>query len=81
MTPPVPPPPPGTPLKGMVCTLKEGFGFIKCPEYPNNVFFHFSAVTGCAFEDLNEGDLVSFKVEQRDKGPVAKDVTVETAAN
>ena len=61
--PPVPPPPPGTPLKGMVCTLKEGFGFIKCPEYPNNVFFHFSAVTGCAFEDLNEGDLVSFKVE------------------
>ena len=79
--PPVPPPPPGTPLKGMVCTLKEGFGFIKCPEYPNNVFFHFSAVTGCAFEDLNEGDLVSFKVEQRDKGPVAKDVTVETPAN
>ena len=78
--PPVPPPPPGTPLKGMVCTLKEGFGFIKCPEYPNNVFFHFSAVTGCDFEDLNEGDLVTFKVEQRDKGPVAKDVTVQNEA-
>ena len=78
--PPVPPPPPGTPLKGMVCTLKEGFGFIKCPEYPNNVFFHFSAVVGCSFEDLKDGDIVSFKVEQRDKGPVAKDVTVENPA-
>ena len=75
--PPPPPPPPGTPLKGIVCTLKEGFGFIKCPEYPNNVFFHFSAVVGCSFEDLKDGDIVSFKVEQRDKGPVAKDVTVE----
>lgn len=73
----VPPPPPGTQLKGMICTLKEGFGFIKCPEYPNNVFFHFSAVTGCDFDDLNEGDLVVFKVEQRDKGPVAKDVSID----
>lgn len=75
--PAVPPPPFGTPLKGVVCTLKEGFGFIRCPEYPNNVFFHFSAVVGREFEDLNEGDAVSFTVEQRDKGPVAKDVTVE----
>ncbi len=75
--PPPPPPPPGTPLRGEVCTLKEGFGFIRCPEYPNNVFFHFSAVTGCDFDDLQEGDPVTFRVEQRDKGPVAKDVTVE----
>ncbi len=74
---PPPPPPPGTPLRGEVCTLKEGFGFIRCPEYPNNVFFHFSAVTGCDFDDLQEGDPVTFRVEQRDKGPVAKDVTVE----
>lgn len=71
------PPPFGTPLRGTICTIKEGFGFIRCPEYPNNVFFHFSAVTGCDFDDLNEGDVVSFKVEQRDKGPVAKDVAVE----
>jgi len=78
--PPPPPPPPGTPLHGEVCTLKEGFGFIRCPEYPNNVFFHFSAVTGCDFDDLQEGDSVSFRVEQRDKGPVAKDVTVEQEA-
>lgn len=75
-----PPPPFGTQLHGVVCTMKEGFGFIRCPEYPNNVFFHFSAVVGREFEDLNEGDAVTFTVEQRDKGPVAKDVAVEEDA-
>ena len=61
-------------LKGIICTVKEGFGFIKCPEFPNNVFFHFSALRNCDFDDLVEGDLVNFSVEQRDKGPVAKEV-------
>ena len=73
----VEPPPPGTPLSGEICTLKEGFGFIRCPGYPNNVFFHFSAVANCDFDHLQEGDTVSFKVEQRDKGPVAKDVELK----
>ena len=70
-------PPTGTRLKGIICTVKEGFGFIKCPEFPNNVFFHFSALKNCDFDDLVEGDTVVFAVEQRDKGPVAKDVEVE----
>ena len=61
-------------LKGIICTVKEGFGFIKCPQFPNNVFFHFSALQNCDFGELMEGDLVSFTVEQREKGPVAKDV-------
>ncbi len=71
------PPPPAAPserLKGIICTVKEGFGFIKCPQFPNNVFFHFSALQNCDFSELMEGDLVSFTVEQREKGPVAKDV-------
>ena len=71
------PPPPAAPserLKGSSCTVKEGFGFIKCPQFPNNVFFHFSALQNCDFGELMEGDLVSFTVEQREKGPVAKDV-------
>lgn len=71
------PPPPAAPserLKGIICTVKEGFGFIKCPQFPNNVFFHFSALQNCDFGELMEGDLVSFTVEQREKEPVAKDV-------
>ena len=61
-------------LKGIICTVKEGFGFIKCPQFPNNVFFHFSALQNCDFDEIMEGDLVIFSVEQREKGPVAKDV-------
>ena len=61
-------------LKGIICTVKEGFGFIKCPQFPNNVFFHFSARQNCDFDEIMEGDLVLFSVEQREKGPVAKDV-------
>ncbi len=63
-------------LKGIICTVKEGFGFIKCPEFPNNVFFHFSALQNCDFDEVIEGDSVLFSVEQRDKGPVAKDVEI-----
>jgi cold shock CspA family protein/uncharacterized LabA/DUF88 family protein len=63
-------------LKGIICTAKEGFGFIKCPQFPNNVFFHFSALQNRDFDDVMEGDLVLFSVEQRDKGPVAKDVEI-----
>ncbi len=68
---------PGEPaprLKGIICSIKEGYGFIKCPEFPNNVFFHFSAVQNCEFDELREGDIVNFSVEQREKGPVAKEV-------
>lgn len=64
----------GTQLKGIICSVKEGFGFIKCPEFPNNIFFHFSAVKNGEFGDLVEGDIVQFAVEQREKGPVAQDV-------
>ena len=64
-------PAPNDILHGQVCTLKDGFGFICCPEYPNNVFFHFSAVQGVSFDELMEGDEVSFRVEVRDRGPIA----------
>lgn len=67
-------PEPGTLLNGTICSVKDGFGFISCPEYPNNVFFHFTAVEG-AFEELFEGDEVSFAVEIRDRGPIAVKVT------
>lgn len=68
-------PEPGKVLRGHVCTIKDGFGFIGCDEYPNNVFFHFSAVEGCTFEDLMEGDDVDFSVELRERGPIATKVS------
>jgi CspA family cold shock protein len=55
---------------------KKGYGFIE-QEDGSDVFVHFSGITGSGFKTLNEGDKVSFTVEQGQKGPAAVDVTVE----
>lgn len=54
---------------------KKGFGFIQ-QETGDDVFVHFSAITGTGFKTLAEGDKVTFEVEQGAKGPAATNVTV-----
>jgi CspA family cold shock protein len=53
----------------------KGFGFIATPE-GTEYFFHQSACTGMPFDDLREGQTVSFTVGQGPKGPRAENVTV-----
>ena len=51
----------------------KGFGFILA-EDGNEYFFHQSACTGMRFDDLREGQAVTFNKGQGPKGPRAEDV-------
>jgi CspA family cold shock protein len=53
----------------------KGYGFIEQEEGPD-VFVHHSGINSDGFKSLNEGDQVTFDLEQGDKGPSAVNVTV-----
>ncbi|RSK26000.1 cold-shock protein [Bacillus sp. HMF5848] len=52
---------------------EKGFGFIE-REGGEDVFVHFSAIQGEGFKTLEEGQAVSFDVEQGARGPQAANV-------
>ena len=54
---------------------RKGYGFIEQDEGPD-VFVHHSGINASGFKSLNEGDRVSFDIEEGQKGPRAVNVTV-----
>lgn len=68
-------------MKGSIVRKRdEGYGFIKVEGGDKDVFFHASAVVDVDFNDLQEGDVVTFEVEEGPKGPAATNVQ-KAAAN
>lgn len=64
----------------MTGTIKKktdkGFGFISREGESKDLFFHSNDLNGISFDQLQEGDTVSFEIEQGPKGPSAKNVQV-----
>ena len=54
----------------------KGYGFISRDE-GDDVFVHFSAIQGDGFKSLEEGQKVSFDVEEGDRGLQAANVVKE----
>lgn len=53
----------------------KGFGFISNGSGAD-MFFHSTCVEGCRFEDLREGQRVSYNVGKGPKGPRAENIRV-----
>ncbi len=62
-------------MKGTIKKLTDkGFGFITGEGLAKDLFFHTNALVGVTFEELREGDAVTFETENTEKGLNATNV-------
>lgn len=54
---------------------EKGYGFISPDDNSADVFVHYSAISGSGYKSLEEGQAVTFEVEQSPKGPQATNVS------
>jgi len=54
----------------------KGYGFIEQENGGPDVFVHHSGINTTGFRSLNEGDKVTFDIQQGPKGPSAVNVTL-----
>ena len=54
----------------------KGFGFIAVEGMEKDLFFHSKSLVGVSFDDLNEGDKVTFETEDTPKGMSAINVKI-----
>jgi len=53
----------------------KGFGFISREGFDKDLFFHANELQGVEYDDLQEGDTVTFDVADSDKGQNAVGVS------
>lgn len=53
----------------------KGFGFITPEDGSKDIFVHHSAIVGDGYKSLDEGQRVSYSVQDGAKGPAAADVS------
>lgn len=62
-------------MTGTIKSLTDkGFGFIKVEGQEKDLFFHSNALVDVAYNDLREGQTLSFDMEQSPKGMNAVNV-------
>lgn len=61
--------------------MDKGFGFIAREGEEKDLFFHASALIDVDFNSLQEGDMVTFKVEEGPKGLNAVEVSLAPAGD
>ncbi|MEK9180648.1 MAG: cold shock domain-containing protein [Patescibacteria group bacterium] len=52
----------------------KGFGFIAVDGQEKDLFFHSSSLVGVTFDEIKEGDKVTFEIEDSPKGKNAVNV-------
>jgi len=62
-------------MTGKIARVTDrGFGFITPDEGDKDVFFHAKDLVEVEFDELQEGDAVTFDIEEGPKGPAAANV-------
>lgn len=62
-------------MQGSIKKLTDkNFGFISPEEGDKDLFFHANELVDTKFEELREGDAVTFEVSDTPKGPAATQV-------
>lgn len=61
--------------QGTIAGLTDkGFGFIKRDGQEKDLFFHMNDLVNVKFDDLRQGDKVTFEVGEGPKGPRATNI-------
>ncbi len=62
-------------MKGTIARVTDrGFGFITPEDGSKDIFFHANELNGISFDELHEGDAVTFELTNGPKGPAATNI-------